>query len=226
MLAVLGLPGGLGALSEDRVLEVAEGDQHDRHVVQRPPQERVLQNVLHSHPALLVDVGGLLGLALLVVSDAVPHALHRVLVAQLVEDPVAPQHNEIVLIRNYPEALYFRRRDHHILVAAETLQLGFSVPEGPRHGKAPWQHPQRPHYQLLARWSPIRHCLHVRGGPMIYLTTSFHDSFALQLIIGLVVSAQRKYFLPFFCGHEGPGVAYVGHIAHVAHDEGDDRAGS
>ena len=129
------------------MFEVRKRDQHDCHVVQGSPQQRVLQDVLDAQPAHFVDVVRS-QVVRSVVLDALPDALDAVLVAQLVENAIACQHDEVVVLRDL-ELLDLGRRNHHVRIASKFLDFGLDVAEGPRDGEAAGQHAQRPHNRFL-----------------------------------------------------------------------------
>lgn len=86
-------------VAEDLVLEVAEADHHDRHIVERAPQQRVLEDVLDAHPTELVHVLRLPLdiLVVLVVVGGLPDAHDDVAIRHLVEDAIASKDDEVVV---------------------------------------------------------------------------------------------------------------------------------
>jgi len=80
------------------VLEIAESYQDYSHIVKRPPKQRVLQNILHCHSALLVNV--LCKLKLLVVLYTVPSTLDGLLVGEFIENAITTKYNVVVVLSN------------------------------------------------------------------------------------------------------------------------------
>lgn len=87
-------------MAEDLMLQVAEADDDHGHVVEGPPEQRILEYVLDTHPAELVHVLCLPLdiLMVLVVVGGLPNAHHSVSVRHLVEDAVAPQRYEVMVL--------------------------------------------------------------------------------------------------------------------------------
>jgi len=108
------------------LVEVVEANEDYCHVVQRPPQQRILYDVLHSQADLLVNV------LRFSISDTVPHALYRFLVANLVENAITRHHNEVMVLLD-PEALNIWNRNHHVPVPSPPLNLRLYISESPRH---------------------------------------------------------------------------------------------
>ena len=182
-LQVAGLLGGaLGVLApaEDLPLEVLEGDEHGGHVVEALPVERVLEHGLDGEPALLVHVVG--DLAVLVVEGAaVPDALDDVFVGHLVEDAVAGEEEEVVVLGNL-ECLHVWETSYHVWVAALELQLGFRVSEGPGDGEPAWQHSDGPNDEIRLSFLLLSDCLLSAGrcGRLVHLASSRNDALVLE----------------------------------------------
>ena len=79
------LSGGLLllVLAKHLSLEIREADHHDRHVIERPSHQRILDNIFHSEPALLMHVG------CPPVAHTIPDALHGLLIREFVKYPIA-----------------------------------------------------------------------------------------------------------------------------------------
>ncbi len=83
MRALLSLGLLLLILAKDAALEIRERNHDHRHIIQRPSDQRILDDILHSQPALLMDI------RCFAVSHAIPHTLDRLFIRELIEDPVA-----------------------------------------------------------------------------------------------------------------------------------------
>ena len=75
---------------------------------------------------------GLRLLEVLWLEGCLPHRVHHLLVVHLLEDTIAPNHNEIVIILDF-ECSDLRDSDHHGRVAAVPFILGFDVSNRARH---------------------------------------------------------------------------------------------
>lgn len=77
------------------MLEVIESNEDHSHVVERPSQQRVLQDVLHSHAALLVNV--ISEGESFIILNTVPYTLDSIFIIKFVENSITTENNEVVL---------------------------------------------------------------------------------------------------------------------------------
>ena len=210
------------------VLEVAEANHHDGHIVERAPQQRVLEDVLDAHAAQLVHVLSLSLdiLMVLVVVGSLPDAHDHVTVGHLVEDAIATEDNKVMVLLDL-ERLDFGIVDHDVRIAAQFRYLGLRVSECPRDRQATWQDPQRTGERHLLHFVDlvliVLHHLVLRGS-VIDLATSCADSLRLAILARLVVETQRVHLLAALAREDCPRVADIGHVADFLDDQDDNGA--
>ena len=117
--------------------------------------------------------------------DLLPPDVDAIFTGQLVEDAVATNHDEVVVV------FYFEGCDvwvchHDVWVAFILFDLGFDITNCLGHGEPSWEHSMWAIHYLLASFTQTWICLY-NLRVLIYSTTIFNNSFHLQLIRGLVV---------------------------------------
>ena len=117
--------------------------------------------------------------------DLLPPDVDAIFAGQLVEDAVATNYDEVVVV------FYFEGCDvwvchHDVWVAFVLLDLGFDVTDCLGYGEPSWEHSVRAIDYLLASFTQTWIRLY-NLRVLIYSATIFNNSFHLQLIRGLVV---------------------------------------
>ena len=166
-------------------------------------------------------------IVLLLLEHVLPHEMHGLLVVHLVEYPVAPDYDKVLLDTGlaHPERRDVRLRDHHLRVTLEFDQLGLDVSESARDRESPWEDTVRPVDDLLLTFvCGVRVRYHRRvlvDSPPVLL-----DALHLDVVRGLVVVREDDHVLPEVGGHERAGVSHVRDVADVVDDDDHNRAGT
>ena len=163
-------------------------------------------------------VGGLRGDLLV---NAAPDGVNDVLVVEALEDAIAADHEEVVVVFEF-ETFDLGVAHDNVLISPVLLLLRLDVAKSSRDREPPREDPQRPlHVEVLLFG---RSCRLREGLRAVDFSSGSLDADALLVVVGLVVATAHGNLGPRVDRHDATAISYVDYVGHVVDDHYDRRA--
>ena len=143
--------------------------------------------------------------------------MHAISVLKFIENSIATDYNEVVLVSIYPESCHIGISDHNSLIAVKLCKFSLNVTKCATYWKSAREYPMRSQNDLALKAANLLLNIDYWG---ILVDSSIVGKYAVHFdFIGRFVIVAQPYDLSATVwAHAGAWISRVSNVAHIVND--------